>query len=105
MRSPEDSGLPDKIRFGERQKHELARVQPKMLREKTGIEFAAKRHQLRFDPLRRGVLAACRNISPSSFCGDGRLGAAGNEQAADKSFVVFENVKAVSDRGAVFERR
>ena len=76
----------------------------KILREENGIEIAAERHELRFDPLQPRRGAQSGEHFGDQFLGDGRLLVLrGDEQAADQAFVIVENVESVTGRVAVLD--
>ena len=75
-----------------------------MLREKRGIEFGAKRHQLRFDALQKRRAAQRREHFRQQFFRHRRLRVLrGNEKTADQTFVIFDDVEAIARRLAVFD--
>ena len=90
---------------GERQQHELPRVQLEILREENGIELGAEGHQLRFDSFQ-----ARRSVQRGYHFGYERAREGSceklrrNEQSADEPLVIFQDVEAVSGGIAIFHR-
>ena len=76
-----------------------------VLRKKRGVEFGAERHQLRFDTLEAGRGPQCTHEFAEKALGGAIPGIfRGHEKAADETFVILEDVEAVSDRIAAFDR-
>src|SRR5215472_14300790 len=92
------------IRLSQRQYHELPGIESKILRKKNGIQLRAKRHELRFNALqaRSGAQRSeyfRQEVFRNSVFGKLRR----NKQAPNKALVVFENVKAIAQRPALFQ--
>src|SRR5690348_17367455 len=80
-------------------------MQMEVLRKKRGVEFGAERHQLRFDTLEAGRGPQCTHEFAEKALGGAIPGIfRGHEKAADETFVILEDVEAVSDRIAAFDR-
>jgi len=89
--------------LGERQQHELAVVQPEILRKENGVELSAEGHQLGFDAVeaRNGVQRG--DHFGDEFFGDGFLRELrGDVEAADQAFVIFEDVETIAGGAAAF---
>ena len=80
-------------------------MQMEVLRKECGVKFGAEGHQLRFDTLeaRRGS-ERTHEFAQKALRGAGLGIFRRHEKAADQTFVILQDVKAVSDGVSAFDR-
>ena len=80
-------------------------MQPKVLRQKRGVELGAERHQLRLDALEARSRSQRAEHFGQQALGDRALRMlGGDEKSADQALVILEDVEAVACGMAIFQR-